>query len=83
MAFTGLRSLELYPMACSTAAESKLKIMRCLSEPVSLEMECLGALKPMEKTYLETTFPFLQYLSKSIFADILQKNFGKLLKFEK
>ncbi|XP_043273489.1 SPRY domain-containing SOCS box protein 3-like [Venturia canescens] len=73
VAFTGLRNVELYPMVSSTAAQSQIRITHSCSAPASLQMECLGLLRPLQRSYLTTAFPGLQYLSKSIFADILRK----------
>ncbi|XP_023247434.1 SPRY domain-containing SOCS box protein 3 isoform X2 [Copidosoma floridanum] len=74
IAFTGLRGFKLYPMVCSTAAKSKMRITYCSSIPASLQTECLAVLRPSHKAYLNTAFPGLKYLSKSIFADILQND---------
>ncbi|KAI4500826.1 hypothetical protein M0802_004037 [Mischocyttarus mexicanus] len=76
IAFTGLQNIILYPMVCSTAANSRIIITHCSSVPVSLQMECLSALKPLQKLYLSYAFPGLRYLLKSIFADILHKRYG-------
>ncbi|KAJ8681202.1 hypothetical protein QAD02_016989 [Eretmocerus hayati] len=73
IAFTGLRGMELYPMVCSTAAKSRMKVTYSCSMPASLQMECLSILRPVQKAYLNTAFPGLKYLSQSIFAEILQK----------
>lgn len=73
IAFTGLRDVVLYPMVCSTAARSKIRITYCCSIPVSLQTDCLSVLKPSHRAYLSVAFPALRYLSKSIFADILRK----------
>lgn len=73
VAFTGLQNIQLYPMVCSTAAKSKMRLTYSCSLPVSLQIECLAALRPSDRTYLSTTFPSLHYLSKSIFAKILQR----------
>lgn len=73
IAFTGLKGVDLYPMVCSTAAKSKMKIMYSCSMPISLQMECLGVLKPCQKEYLHNTFPSLRYLSSSVFTQILKK----------
>ncbi|XP_008214405.1 SPRY domain-containing SOCS box protein 3 isoform X1 [Nasonia vitripennis] len=73
IAFTGLRGLELYPMICSTAAKSKMKLTCSCSMPASLQIDCLSMLRPIQRAYLKTAFPGLNYLSRSIFADLLQK----------
>ncbi|KAK2583536.1 hypothetical protein KPH14_009491 [Odynerus spinipes] len=75
IAFTGLRNTVLYPMVSSTAAKSKIRITYCCSMPVSLQMDCLSMLRPSQRAYLSAAFPGLRYLSESIFADILQKQF--------
>lgn len=77
IAFTGLRGLELYPMVCSTAAKSKMRITYSCSVPASLQMECLAILRPIQKAYLNAAFPGLKYLSQSVFAEILQKYKGE------
>ena len=79
IAFTGLRNLELYPMVCSTAAKSKMKVTYSCSMPASLQLECLSMLQPVQRAYLNAAFPGLKYLSKSVFAELLQKPKGKNL----
>lgn len=76
IAFTGLQNTTLYPMVCSTAANSKVKIKLCSSVPVSLQMECLSVLQPVQKLYLSNAFPGLRYLLTNIFVDILHKQYG-------
>ncbi|KAK1118426.1 hypothetical protein K0M31_015125 [Melipona bicolor] len=72
IAFTGLRDLVLYPMVCSTAAQSKIRLTYSCSVPVSLQVTCLSVLKSSHRAYLSTMFPGLRYLTQSIFADILK-----------
>ncbi|XP_034192762.2 SPRY domain-containing SOCS box protein 3 [Osmia lignaria lignaria] len=72
IAFTGLRNMVLYPMVSSTAAHSKMRLTCSCSVPVTLQIECLSALKSSQRTYLSTMFPGLRYLTESIFADILK-----------
>nr|XP_031833860.1 SPRY domain-containing SOCS box protein 3-like isoform X4 [Nomia melanderi]XP_031833861.1 SPRY domain-containing SOCS box protein 3-like isoform X4 [Nomia melanderi] len=72
IAFTGLKDTMLYPMVCSTAAQSKMRLSHCSSTPVSLQMECLTALKSSQREYLLKMFPGLCYLFENIFADILK-----------
>lgn len=74
VAFTGLRDRQLYPMACSTAAESNMRIIYNSSEPASLQMDCLEILKPIHRAYLCAAFPGMRHIFKSVFADILRKN---------
>ncbi|XP_076233958.1 SPRY domain-containing SOCS box protein 3 [Calliopsis andreniformis] len=78
IAFTGLQDTVLYPMVCSTAARSKLRLNHSSSIPVSLQIECLAVLKPSQKEYLSAMFPTLRYLSESIFANILKKRSNKI-----
>ena len=47
--------------------------------PASLQMECLSALRPIQRDYMKTAFPGLKYLTDSIFADVLRKNTGKFI----
>lgn len=75
IAFTGLREAVLYPMVCSTAAKTKMRITYSCSVPASLQMECLPMLTPFHKAYLSTAFPGIRYILESIFADILQRHF--------
>ncbi|XP_046619569.1 SPRY domain-containing SOCS box protein 3-like [Neodiprion virginianus] len=77
IAFTGLRGLELYPMISSTAAQSKIRITHSSSIPVTLQLECLAALKPSLRTMLLEGFPGLRHLTTSIFANILQSSYTK------
>ncbi|XP_033328159.1 SPRY domain-containing SOCS box protein 3 isoform X2 [Megalopta genalis] len=72
IAFTGLRNTMLYPMMCSTAADTKVRLAYCSSVPASLQMECLSMLKPSQREYLLSMFPGLRYLLDSIFAKILE-----------
>ncbi|XP_034950300.1 SPRY domain-containing SOCS box protein 3-like [Chelonus insularis] len=72
IAFTGLQGVELYPMACSTSAKSKMRITQSCSVPVSLQMECLAMLKPLHRSYLSAAFPGLRDMFNSIFADVLR-----------
>ncbi|XP_016906695.2 SPRY domain-containing SOCS box protein 3-like isoform X1 [Apis cerana] len=72
IAFTGLRDFMLYPMVCSTAAQSKMRLTCSCSVPVSLQVTCLSVLKSSHRAYLSTMFPGLRYLTQSIFADILK-----------
>ncbi|XP_076666206.1 SPRY domain-containing SOCS box protein 3 isoform X2 [Andrena cerasifolii] len=74
IAFTGLRDIMLYPMVCSTAAQSKMRLTYSCSVPASLQTECLAVLKPSHKEYLTAVYPGLRYLSESIFASILQRH---------
>ena len=74
IAFTGLRDIMLYPMVCSTAAHSKMRLTYSCSVPASLQTECLAVLKPSHKAYLTAVYPGLRYLSESIFASILQRH---------
>ncbi|XP_044017793.1 SPRY domain-containing SOCS box protein 3-like [Aphidius gifuensis] len=76
IAFTGLYNLTLYPMVCSTAAKSIIRLSQCLSTQSSLQMECLMMLRPTDFTYLKTTFPGLRYLTKSLLTDILRNRQG-------
>ncbi|XP_074116269.1 SPRY domain-containing SOCS box protein 3 isoform X2 [Cotesia typhae] len=73
IAFTGLHGIELYPIISSTAANSCMRITQILSVPASLQMDCLGLLKPLHKSYLSTVFPGLRYLLDSKFAEVLRK----------
>ena len=77
IAFTGLRNIKLYPMVCSTAAHSKMRLTYSCSVPASLQTECLAVLKPSQKAYLTAVYPGLRYLSESIFASILQRHLRK------
>lgn len=79
IAFTGLRGLELYPMVCSTAAKSKMRITQSCSMPASLQMECLSMLNPFQRAYLNAAFPALKYLSQSVFAEVLQRDQGEIV----
>ncbi|XP_053595456.1 SPRY domain-containing SOCS box protein 3 isoform X2 [Microplitis demolitor] len=72
IAFTGLRSVELYPMISSTAANSCMRITKSCSVPASLQMNCLGMLKPLHRSYLSAAFPSLRYLIDGVFAEILR-----------
>ncbi|OAD56958.1 SPRY domain-containing SOCS box protein 3 [Eufriesea mexicana] len=72
IAFAGLRDLMLYPMVCSTAAQSRVKLTYSYSVPASLQITCLSVLKSSHRTYLSTMFPGLRYLTESIFAEILK-----------
>ncbi|XP_043498752.1 SPRY domain-containing SOCS box protein 3-like isoform X1 [Polistes fuscatus] len=76
IAFTGLQNTTLYPMVCSTAANSKVIITHCSSVPASLQMECLSLLQPVQRLYLSYAFPGLRYLLTSIFFKILHKRYG-------
>ncbi|XP_015175382.1 PREDICTED: SPRY domain-containing SOCS box protein 3-like [Polistes dominula] len=76
IAFTGLQNTILYPMVCSTSANSKVIITHCSSVPASLQMECLSILQPIQKLYLSYAFPGLRYLLNSIFVEILHKRYG-------
>lgn len=80
IAFTGLRNVSLYPMICSTAADSIVRLSQSLSTSASLEIACLKALKREQLIYLTTMYPGLRHLTKSIFTDILRQSSGKLLK---
>lgn len=82
MAFTGLRGLELYPMLSSTAAKSLMRVTYSCSVPASLQMDCLSVLRPLHRAYLTSMFPGLNYLSQSVFADILKKPHGMLFFLE-
>ncbi|XP_074116270.1 SPRY domain-containing SOCS box protein 3 isoform X3 [Cotesia typhae] len=55
------------------AANSCMRITQILSVPASLQMDCLGLLKPLHKSYLSTVFPGLRYLLDSKFAEVLRK----------
>lgn len=79
IAFTGLRDFMLYPMVCSTAAQSKMRLTCSCSVPVSLQVTCLSVLKSSHRAYLSTMFPGLRYLTQSIFADILKTHSSKFL----
>ncbi|XP_076283437.1 SPRY domain-containing SOCS box protein 3 isoform X2 [Lasioglossum baleicum] len=72
IAFFGLRNTMLYPIVCSTAVESKMRLSHCSSVPASLQMECLSLLKPSQMKLLFETVPGLRYLSQSIFTRILK-----------
>ncbi|KAF7989193.1 hypothetical protein HCN44_007723 [Aphidius gifuensis] len=72
IAFTGLYNLTLYPMVCSTAPKSIIRLSQCLSIQSSLQMKCSMMLRPTDFTYLKTTFPGLRYLTKSLLTDILR-----------
>ncbi|XP_012272910.1 SPRY domain-containing SOCS box protein 3-like [Orussus abietinus] len=74
IAFTGLRGLELYPMISSTAAKSKIRVTYSTSIPASLQMDCLSALRPMQKAYLAAEFPALRYLTECVFAEVLKRD---------
>lgn len=78
IAFTGLQDIKLYPMVSSTAALSKMRLTYSCSIPVSLQTECLALLNPTQKSYINTAFPGLRYLSESIFADVLKKNLDEI-----
>ncbi|XP_022916517.1 SPRY domain-containing SOCS box protein 3 [Onthophagus taurus] len=41
IAFRGLKNKDLYPMVCSTAAQSSIRLISAFSFPDSLEMTCL------------------------------------------
>lgn len=41
VAFTNVKKCDLYPMVCSTAAHSAMRITCSLSEPPSLQIDCL------------------------------------------
>lgn len=68
-------------MACSTAADSNMRIIYNSSEPDSLQMNCLEILRPVERDYLCAAFPGIQHIFKSVFADILQKPYSKFKEF--
>ncbi|XP_071868703.1 SPRY domain-containing SOCS box protein 3 [Bombus fervidus] len=72
IAFTGLKDFALYPMVCSTAAYSMMRLTHSCSVPASLSVSCLSVLKSSHRTYLSTMIPGLRYLTQSIFADILK-----------
>ncbi|XP_044584002.1 SPRY domain-containing SOCS box protein 3-like isoform X3 [Cotesia glomerata] len=55
------------------AANSCMRITQSLSVPASLQMDCLGLLKPLHRSYLSTAFPGLRYLLNSKFAEVLRK----------
>ncbi|KZC06317.1 SPRY domain-containing SOCS box protein 3 [Dufourea novaeangliae] len=71
IAFNGLRDTMLYPMMCSTSAQTKMRLTHCSSMPVSLQTECLAVLRPSQREYISRTFPGLRHISESAFADIL------------
>ncbi|XP_078035518.1 SPRY domain-containing SOCS box protein 3 isoform X3 [Augochlora pura] len=73
IAFTGLRNTMLYPMMCSTAADTKVRLSYCSSAPASLQLECISKLKSSQRDYLLNMFPGLHHLFDSIFAKILKK----------
>ncbi|XP_068982129.1 SPRY domain-containing SOCS box protein 3-like [Bombus flavifrons] len=72
IAFTGLKDFALYPMVCSTAAHSMMRLTHSCSVPASLSVSCLSVLKSSHRAYLSTMIPGLRYLTQSIFADILK-----------
>lgn len=78
IAFTGLRDFALYPMVCSTAAHSMMRLTYSCSVPASLSVSCLSVLKSSHRAYLSTMIPGLRYLTQSIFADILKIHSSKL-----
>lgn len=45
VAFTSLQGLELYPMVCSTAAQSGMRVTYAVSQPVDLKLLSLQALR--------------------------------------
>ncbi|KAL2723351.1 SPRY domain-containing SOCS box protein 3-like isoform X1 [Vespula maculifrons] len=74
VAFTGLKNIVLYPMISSTSANTKIRILYCCSIPSSLQTECLSVLPRVQRNFLSDTYPVLQYLTQSTFADVLRKN---------
>lgn len=78
IAFTGLKDFALYPMVCSTAAHSMMRLTHSCSVPASLSVSCLSVLKSSHRAYLSTMIPGLRYLTQSIFADILKTHSSKL-----
>ncbi|XP_014223311.1 SPRY domain-containing SOCS box protein 3-like [Trichogramma pretiosum] len=73
IAFTGLQNLELYPMVCSTAAKSRMKIINSCSVSATLQLHCLSLLKSRQKKELLELYPGLKYKIENIFSKILQK----------
>ncbi|XP_022199321.1 SPRY domain-containing SOCS box protein 3 [Nilaparvata lugens] len=51
IAFQSLRACELYPIVCSTAAQSAMRITCCISQPVSLKLLSLRALSTYEESF--------------------------------
>lgn len=77
IAFTGLFNLSLYPMVCSTAAKSIVRLSQCVSAQSSLQMDCVKMLRPSDFTYLKKAFPSLV----TVLTDILRNNRGKYINF--
>ena len=69
LAFEGLQNKELYPMACSTAAQSVVRLTHSSSISESLQMRCYAALRPQERQQLDS-LPGLRHLSQSLFSTI-------------
>ena len=53
--FTGLNGLK-FPMVCFTAANCSMKKMSSYSTPVSLQMDCLSVMTPMQIQYLSKQY---------------------------
>lgn len=51
IAFRSLQKCELFPMVCSTAAQSAMRITCCISQPVSLKLLSLRALSTYEDSF--------------------------------
>lgn len=66
-------------MISSTSANTKIRILYCCSIPSSLQTECLSVLPRVQRNFLSDTYPVLQYLTQSTFADVLRKNSGNSL----
>lgn len=51
IAFTGMKSYELYPMVSSTAAQSAVKLVCAVSEEPTLQMLCLKFISKHKHIY--------------------------------
>ncbi|KAF5270617.1 hypothetical protein FQA39_LY01355 [Lamprigera yunnana] len=72
IAFSNLKEHELYPLLCSTAAHSAIRITCCFSLPASLQMECLKIVGKHPKL-------LRQFRKFSGLVDMLQKKYFWLI----
>lgn len=79
MAFKGLKSYKLYPMICSTAAQSAMKMTCATSTESSLQLRCLQYIIKNPELYKEfKSIPGLTRIYENKFFWMLPK--GCLLK---
>jgi SPRY domain-containing SOCS box protein 3 len=77
VAFKGLKAYELYPMICSTAAQSAMKMTCATSIKPSLQLTCLQCIVKHPQLYSQfKSIPGLAKIYENIFFWMLPKGYN-------